>query len=63
MSNPFILALRNNPQQFMNELQTDELRAIVEASVEQLVARAKAGDSSAPGALQALYRAIANVEI
>lgn len=63
MSNPFILAIRTNPDQFLGELETPELRAIAEACVAQLETRAKAGDGSAPGALQALYRAVANIEI
>lgn len=63
MSNPFIMALRTNPAQFLGEMETLELRAVCEACVEELEARAKRGDSAAPGVLQALYRAIANVEI
>lgn len=63
MSNPFIMAIRNNPDQFLGEMESSEIRAITEACVEQLVKRAKAGDNTAPGALQAMYRAIANVEI
>ncbi|MDA0998688.1 MAG: hypothetical protein O2944_10835 [Proteobacteria bacterium] len=63
MSNPFVLAMRNNPGQFLTELETAELRAIAEACVGQLAARAKTGDKSAPNALQALYRAVANIEI
>jgi len=63
MSNPFIMAIRNNPDQFLGEMESSELRAITEACVAQLEKRAKAGDNTAPGALQALYRAIANVEI
>ena len=63
MSNPFIMALKTNPDQFLGELETRELRAVVEACVDTLEKRAKAGDTNAPGALQAMYRAIANVEI
>ncbi len=63
MSNPFILAIRSNPGQFLKELETAELRAVAEACVDQLAARAKAGDRTAPNALQALYRAVANIEI
>jgi len=63
MSNPFIMAIRTNPDQFLGELECAELRAITEACVAQLEKRAKAGDSTAPGALQALYRAISNIEI
>ncbi|MEQ8319767.1 MAG: hypothetical protein RH946_05845 [Rhodospirillales bacterium] len=63
MSNPFIMAIRNNPDQFLGELETSEIKAITEACVAQLEARAKSGDGAAPGALQALYRALANVEI
>lgn len=63
MNNPFILAIRTNPGQFLGELETPELRAVAEACVEELVARAKRGDGGAPGALQGLYRAVANIEI
>jgi hypothetical protein len=63
MSNPFILAMRNNPDQFLGELEVSELRVIAEACVEQLEKKAKMGDSAAPGALQAMYRAVANIEI
>ncbi|MBO6519010.1 MAG: hypothetical protein JJ900_13325 [Rhodospirillales bacterium] len=63
MNNPFIMAIRQNPQQFLGELETSEIKAVTEACVAQLEARAKAGDGAAPGALQALYRALANVEI
>ena len=63
MSNPFIMALRTNPDQFLGELEVSELRAIAEACVEQLEKKAKMGDSTAPGALQAMYRALANIEI
>lgn len=63
MSNPFIMAIRSNPDQFLGELETSELKAITEACVAQLEKRAKAGDGAAPGVLQALYRALANVEI
>ena len=62
MSNPFILAIRKNPDQFLGEMESSELRAITEACVEQLVKRAKSGDSTAPSALQAMYRSIANVQ-
>lgn len=63
MSNPFILAIKSNPGQFLGELETKELRAVAEACVEELVGRAKRGDGAAPGSLQALYRAVANIEI
>ncbi len=63
MSNPFIMAIRSNPEQFLAELDCAELRAVSEACVAQLEKRAKAGDRQAPGALQALYRAVANIEI
>lgn len=63
MTNPFIIAMRANPSQFLNELDVAELRSVAEGCVEVLVERAKEGESSAPGALQALYRAVANVEI
>ena len=63
MNNPFVMAIRSNPQQFLGELDTQEIRAVVEACAGVLEARAKAGDRHAPGALQALYRQLANVEI
>lgn len=63
MSNPFVLAIRTNPQQFLGELETHEIKAVVEACAGVLEARAKAGDRHAPSALQALYRQLANVEI
>ena len=63
MSNPFIMALKTNPDQFLGELETQEIRAVVEACVETVEKRAKSGDRTAPSALQAMYRAIANVEI
>ncbi len=63
MNNPFVMAIRTNPAQFLGELETSELRAVAAACVEQLEKRAKAGDSTAPNALQALYRVVANIEI
>ncbi len=63
MTNPFIIGLRTNPRQFLDELDTEELGAVVEACVAVLEGRAKAGERAAPGTLQAIYRAIANVEI
>lgn len=63
MSNPFIVAIRTNPGQFLAELETSELKAVAESCVSTLEARAKKGDRSAPAALQALYRAVANIEI
>lgn len=63
MSNPFIVAMKTNPQQFLGELDTLELRTVAEACVTQLEKRAQSGDGAAPGALQALYRAVANIEI
>lgn len=63
MNNPFVLAIRTNPQQFLSEMDTDELKAVVEGCVDVMEARAKEGDGRAPSALQALYRRLANVEI
>ena len=63
MNNPFVLAIRTNPQQFLGELDTQEIRAVVETCAKVLEARAKAGDRDAPSALQSLYRHLANVEI
>lgn len=63
MSNPFIMAIRTNPGQFLGELETTELKAVAEACVAELESRAKRADGDAPSALQALYRAVANIEI
>ncbi|MHA1598760.1 MAG: hypothetical protein ACTSV1_08570 [Alphaproteobacteria bacterium] len=63
MSNPFIVAIKTDPGKFLSELDTSELKAVAEGCVEVLEARAKKGDSTAPGVLQSLYRSIANVEI
>jgi hypothetical protein len=57
------MAIRTNPTQFLGELETTELRAVAEACVSELERRAKSGDQSSPAALQALYRAVANIEI
>lgn len=57
------MAIRTNPGQFLGELETSELKAVAEACVAELEARAKRADSAAPSALQALYRAVANIEI
>ncbi|NQV46581.1 MAG: hypothetical protein HQ504_02245 [Rhodospirillaceae bacterium] len=63
MSNPFILAIKTDPGQFLGELDTSELKAVVEGCVEVLEKRAKKGESEAPAALQSLYRSVANIEI
>ena len=63
MSNPFVLALKTDPDQFLGELETAELKALVEACVERLARNAKDGDGAAPAALQSLYRLLANIEI
>ena len=63
MSNPFLLALKTNPDQFLAELETAELKALVEACVDRLAANAERGDGAAAPALQSLYRILANIEI
>ena len=63
MSNPFVLAIKTDPGQFLGELDTAELKAVAEGCVQVLEKRAKKGDSEAPSALQSLYRSVANVEI
>jgi len=63
MNSPFIMAIKTNPDQFLAELDTPELKAMMEASVKVLEARAKTGDSKAGPALQALYRALGDVEV
>ncbi len=63
MTNPFILALKSNSDQFLSELSTQELGALAEACVAKLEKNAKMGDKDAPSLLQSLYRTVANVEI
>ena len=63
MTNPFIIAIRQDPEKFLSALETDELKEVAEGCITVLEARAKAGDGSAPAKLQALYRAVANIEI
>ncbi len=63
MSNPFIIAIKTDPQKFLAELDTGELTAVVEGCVKVLEGRAREGDSAAAPALQSLYRAVANIEI
>ena len=63
MSNPFIIAMQADPAKFLSELDTVELKAVAEGCVSVLEARAKKGDQDAPPVLQALYRAVANIEI
>ena len=63
MSNPFIIAMQTDPEKFFSELDTSELRAVCEGCIQVLEDRAKKGDQDAAPVLQALYRAIANIEI
>lgn len=63
MSNPFIIAMRTNPRQFLAGLEADELQAICEGCVDYLAERAQQGDRKAAPAIQALYRQIAEIEI
>lgn len=63
MNNPFLIAMRTNPRQFLDGLDSDELRAICEGCVDYLAERAQQGDRQAAPAIQALYRQIAEIEI
>ncbi|OFX12894.1 MAG: hypothetical protein A2516_05985 [Alphaproteobacteria bacterium RIFOXYD12_FULL_60_8] len=63
MNNPFLMALKANPAQFLNGLQTRELEAIAQGCVARLETNAKKGDRDATLALQAIYRVIGAVEI
>ncbi len=63
MTNPFIIAMQTDPAKFLADLDTVELRAVAEGCVSVLEARAKQGDPEAAPVLQALYRAVANIEI
>ena len=63
MNNPFIIAMRANPRQFLTGLESDELQAICEGCVDYLAKRAEEGDRKAAPAIQALYRQIAEIEI
>jgi hypothetical protein len=63
MTNPFIIAMQTDPAKFLSDLDTTELRAVAEGCVSVLEGRAKQGDKQAAPVLQALYRAVANIEI
>lgn len=63
MNNPFVIAMRNNPKQFLAALESAELCAVCEGCVSLLAERAGQGDRSAAPAIQALYRTIAEIEI
>jgi hypothetical protein len=63
MSNPFIIAMQTDPAKFLSDLDTTELRAVAEGCVNVLEKRARQGDRESAPALQALYRAVANIEI
>lgn len=63
MSSPFALALQTNPDQFLAELDTPELEALMIASVSVLEKRAKTGDAAVAPALQAIYRVLGDIEV
>lgn len=63
MNNPFIIAIKADPEKFLSALDTAELKAVAESCVRVLEGRARDGDAATAPALQALYRAIANIEI
>jgi hypothetical protein len=61
--NPFLVALKTNPAQFLAGLDTAELQALSEGCVVQMIMKAKRGDRKAMLALQSVYRIIGEVEI
>lgn len=63
MTNPFVLAIRRDPAAFLGGLEVAELRAIAEGCVAALEKHAKAGDTTAPAALQAIYRKLGDVSV
>lgn len=63
MNNPFLLALKTNPAQFLEALSIEELNALAEGAVSRLAAHAEGGDRDAVVALNQLYRIIGEVEI
>ena len=63
MNNPFVIAIKTDPEKFLSELDTPELKAVVEGCIKVLAGRARDGDAAAAPALQSLYRAVANIEI
>ncbi|MEX2642289.1 MAG: hypothetical protein WD270_02465 [Acetobacterales bacterium] len=63
MSNPFVIAMRSNPAQFLSGLETAEVRAVCEGCIALLAERARSGDRTAAPAIQALYRSVAEIEI
>lgn len=63
MNNPFLMALKANPEQFLANMQTKELETLAQSCVAKLEKNAKAGDWDASLALQAIYRVIGEVEI
>ncbi len=63
MNNPFLLALRTNPDQFLKGLQVSEIEALMVGCVGMLEKRAKSGDRKAALSLQVIYRQIGAVEI
>ncbi len=63
MTNPFVLAIRRDPAAFLGGLEVAELRAIAEGCVAALATRAKAGEATAPAALQAIYRKLGDVAV
>ncbi len=63
MTNPFVIAMRQNPEKFLSELGTRELEAVGQGIVAQLAARAQDNDPDASAILQRLYRIMGEVEI
>ena len=55
--------MRTDPQKFLSDLDSSELQVVAEGCVAVLEGRAKQGDNEAAPVLQALYRAVANIEI
>ena len=63
MSNPFIIGLKTNPQQFFNELDTMEIQAVAQACIRILENRHHEGDATAAPGLQAIYRDVGEIEL
>ena len=63
MTNPFLMALKTNPTQFLGEMTSKELEALTLGCVAALEKKAKRGDRDAALALQQAYRIIGAVEI
>jgi len=63
MSNPFVFAIRQDPEKFLGELGVEELEHVGLGAVRVLEKKAKAGESNAAAALQSIYRELGEVEI